>query len=72
LTYIYLFINNILIYIKLTNLKKKKKKIKKKKKKNAFIPIHSKKDEFNFNNEYENLLKDNKYLTEKMIKNGIK
>jgi len=65
LTYIYLFINNILIYIKLTNLKKKKKK-------NAFIPIHSKKDEFNFNNEYENLLKDNKYLTEKMIKNGIK
>jgi len=71
LTYIYLFINNILIYIKLTNLKKKKKN-KKKKKKNAFIPIHSKKDEFNFNNEYENLLKDNKYLTEKMIKNGIK
>ena len=64
MSYIYLFINNILIYIKLTNLKKKKK--------NAFIPIHSKKDEFNFNNEYENLLKDNKYLTEKMIKNGIK
>jgi len=64
LSYIYLFINNILIYIKLKKLKKKKK--------NAFIPIHSKKDEFNFNNEYENLLKDNKYLTEKMIKNGIK
>jgi len=64
LSYIYLFINNILIYIKLTNLKKKKKK--------EFIPIQSKKDEFNFNNEYENLLKDNKYLTEKMIKNGIK